>query len=61
MILSDTNLAQTELEVVDAMLTALATYDASITMDRAKARELAAILNHFADTGELPGEVGDGQ
>jgi hypothetical protein len=23
------------------------------------ARELAAILTHFADTGELPGEVGD--
>jgi len=28
-------------------------------VDRTKARELAAILNHFADTGELPGEVGD--
>ena len=29
-------------------------------VSRTKARELAAILLHFADTGELPGEVGDG-
>jgi len=28
-------------------------------LDRTKARELAALLAHFADTGELPGEVGD--
>lgn len=28
-------------------------------MNRNEARELAAILLHFADTGELPGEVGD--
>jgi hypothetical protein len=31
------------------------------TLDQRKATELAAILLHFADTGELPGEVGDGQ
>ena len=35
--------------------------DEPIVLDRPKARELAAILTHFADTGELPGEVGDGQ
>jgi hypothetical protein len=31
-----------------------------IDLDRPKARELAAILTHFADTGELPGEASDG-
>jgi len=31
-------------------------YEDSLVCCRAKARELAAILTHFADTGELPGE-----
>lgn len=35
------------------------TLDGVADLDRTKARELAAILTHFADTGELPGEVGD--
>lgn len=29
-------------------------------LDRPKARELAAILTHFADTGELPNDEGGG-
>jgi len=32
-------------------------YD-SVEIDRKQARELAAILTHFADTGELPGGGG---
>lgn len=35
-------------------------FEGLMDVDRPKARELAAILTHFAETGELPGEVGNG-
>ena len=45
--------------VEPGMLDICCVYDL-VTIDRTKARELAAILTHFADTGELPGEESDG-
>ena len=61
--MKDRSFFDSSIMMVDLIVTndQLSIYDdGAIDLDRNKARELAAILTHFADTGELPGEASDG-
>lgn len=56
----DRNNNEVDMDSCGGELLALRRCGIATLLDRHKARELAAILTHFAETGELPGEVGNG-
>ena len=55
----DLNQNEVDIDTCGGVLLTIRRRGVSTVFDRDKARELAAILTHFADTGELPGEKND--